>query len=289
MAGRFANLRGTLELLWKIGSGQIDASALTAQRSYALPDKGGTFALLDDITGGGDAVRREFRVHKTSDTGIALPEWAEDGGAIIYLSGCGGGGAGGTGGTSAHGGTGAEIHRLPLPVPASVSSYAVTIGAGGVNGGGGAGGTGGQTSFAFTGGPAGPIMNGGNGASNTNNIGGAGGIAAYGSITNSGVAGPMANSTSAATFAGLGALAEVMANHSSEFFRRGSNGFSANNSAANLLPQAFTGPSAFGFRSGTSGSEIAYGFGVGGGGRSSAPAQDGRQGIIILEIVEVAP
>lgn len=51
--GRFVDLLGTVLSAFKIGRATLSASALTAQRSFALPDKDGTFALLDDIGGGG--------------------------------------------------------------------------------------------------------------------------------------------------------------------------------------------------------------------------------------------
>lgn len=51
--GRFADLLGTVLSAFKIGRATLSASALTAPRSFALPDKSGTFAMLDDIGGGG--------------------------------------------------------------------------------------------------------------------------------------------------------------------------------------------------------------------------------------------
>lgn len=48
MAGFWSNLKGTTELLFSIGKGKstLDASGLTAARTHALPDAGGTLALV---------------------------------------------------------------------------------------------------------------------------------------------------------------------------------------------------------------------------------------------------
>ena len=48
-----SKLRGTLQSAFGINRATLDASALTAARSYTLPDQSGTVALLSDIAGGG--------------------------------------------------------------------------------------------------------------------------------------------------------------------------------------------------------------------------------------------
>lgn len=51
-----SSLVGTIRDAWTIGrKGKIKADALTASREYALPDKSGTFAMLDDVSGEGTA------------------------------------------------------------------------------------------------------------------------------------------------------------------------------------------------------------------------------------------
>lgn len=50
MAGRFANLMGTVLGSFGIGRATLDASGLTANRAIVLPDKAGTVAMLDDLT-----------------------------------------------------------------------------------------------------------------------------------------------------------------------------------------------------------------------------------------------
>ena len=48
----FSDLAGTLRAAFRVGLGMLDASALTAARTHALPNKSGTIALLDDVSGG---------------------------------------------------------------------------------------------------------------------------------------------------------------------------------------------------------------------------------------------
>jgi len=47
-----SNLVGTLKSSFNVGKAKIDASGVTAARTQSLPDKAGTFAMLDDIEGG---------------------------------------------------------------------------------------------------------------------------------------------------------------------------------------------------------------------------------------------
>ena len=47
-----SDLAGTLRAAFRVGLGMLDASALTAERTHALPNKSGTIALLDDVSGG---------------------------------------------------------------------------------------------------------------------------------------------------------------------------------------------------------------------------------------------
>lgn len=53
----WTNLKGTLEPIFRIGlsKGVLDASALTAERTLALPDISGTIALTSQLSGGGGA------------------------------------------------------------------------------------------------------------------------------------------------------------------------------------------------------------------------------------------
>ena len=48
----FSDLAGTLRAAFRVGLGMLDASGLTAARTHALPNKSGTIALLDDVSGG---------------------------------------------------------------------------------------------------------------------------------------------------------------------------------------------------------------------------------------------
>jgi hypothetical protein len=47
-----SDLRGTLGDHFKMGSADLDASGLTAARTFTLPDVAGTIALTSDIAGG---------------------------------------------------------------------------------------------------------------------------------------------------------------------------------------------------------------------------------------------
>jgi hypothetical protein len=51
MADVWSDLIGTIKSVFRVGFSKavIDAGALSAERVYDLPDKAGTFALLDDI------------------------------------------------------------------------------------------------------------------------------------------------------------------------------------------------------------------------------------------------
>jgi hypothetical protein len=49
MAGSFADLFGTTKTSWKIGKATVDASGLTAARTFTLPDTAGTVALTSDL------------------------------------------------------------------------------------------------------------------------------------------------------------------------------------------------------------------------------------------------
>lgn len=175
MAGRFANLRGTLELAFKIAIGQIDASALTAARAYALPDKSGTFALLDDITGGGMRKRTVFLT--ASDAAVEVPTWARDGSGVVYVTGSGGGGSGGydTGTNGSSGAAAGSARRYPMPIPSGTTSVAVVVGAGGAaRSTPGAGNAGGDSSVTVGG--ATLVMEGGSGGPVTS-VNTAGGVA----------------------------------------------------------------------------------------------------------------
>ena len=47
-----SDLAGTLRTAFRVGRSALDASGLTAARTHALPNKSGTIALLDDVSGG---------------------------------------------------------------------------------------------------------------------------------------------------------------------------------------------------------------------------------------------
>lgn len=67
----------------------------------------------------------------TTTAGIEIPEWARNGGGILYFTGVGGGGGGASSGGNGSGGTGAEAHRHPVLLLSGTSTLNVTIGAGG--------------------------------------------------------------------------------------------------------------------------------------------------------------
>jgi hypothetical protein len=75
--GIWEDIKGSIDRIFKIGhtnGGALDASGNTAERTYTLPDKDGTVALLDDITGGSGAtnlaaVITPTQITVTSDTG----------------------------------------------------------------------------------------------------------------------------------------------------------------------------------------------------------------------------
>lgn len=46
-------LRGTLQALFTINKATLDASSLSANRTFTLPDSSGQIALTSDISGGG--------------------------------------------------------------------------------------------------------------------------------------------------------------------------------------------------------------------------------------------
>lgn len=55
MADVWSDLIGTIKSVFRVGFGKavIDASGLSGERTFTLPNKSGTFALLDDVTGVG--------------------------------------------------------------------------------------------------------------------------------------------------------------------------------------------------------------------------------------------
>jgi hypothetical protein len=48
-----SDLAGTLRDALRVAKATLDASALTASRTYTLPDKSGTLATTDDVAVGG--------------------------------------------------------------------------------------------------------------------------------------------------------------------------------------------------------------------------------------------
>jgi hypothetical protein len=83
-----SNLAGTLRAAFRVGLGMLDASGLTAARTHALPNKSGTIALLDDISGG-EAAFDIVPLAATSDgqTSFEVPGGYTVGGIIVILGG----------------------------------------------------------------------------------------------------------------------------------------------------------------------------------------------------------
>jgi hypothetical protein len=52
MADVWSDLVGTVKSIFKVGFGRavIDATELSSERTFMLPDKDGTVAMLDDVT-----------------------------------------------------------------------------------------------------------------------------------------------------------------------------------------------------------------------------------------------
>jgi hypothetical protein len=62
-AGRTKELSNSDAL--QIGQLVVDASGLTAQRTATLPDKSGTLAMLDDLSGGGVSLGKVIAIKGT--------------------------------------------------------------------------------------------------------------------------------------------------------------------------------------------------------------------------------
>lgn len=133
--GRFADLLGTVLSAFKIGRATLSASALTAQRSFALPDKSGTFAMLDDI-GGADVNYQEFTTSGTwvhPEPGVPYH---------VFFEIVGGGGGGGSGAATvtanssgeAGGGQGGSPGAIHYGRTIEAGNVAVVVGAGGSGG-----------------------------------------------------------------------------------------------------------------------------------------------------------
>jgi hypothetical protein len=84
----FSDLAGTLRAAFRVGLGMLDASGLTAARTHALPNKSGTIALLDDVSGG-EASFDIVPLTATSDgqTTFAVTGGYTLGGIIVILGG----------------------------------------------------------------------------------------------------------------------------------------------------------------------------------------------------------
>lgn len=77
MADVWSDLIGTIKSVFRVGFGRavIDASGLSAEHTFVLPNKAGTFALLDDITG----VGTEFDASENLAAGDLVNIWNDSG------------------------------------------------------------------------------------------------------------------------------------------------------------------------------------------------------------------
>jgi hypothetical protein len=85
---------------------------------------------------GVDQPRRKLQIFTSSNASVAIPEWAQGGTGIVYVTGCGAGASGALYvGANAYrgggGGGGAVAIRYPLLIPSGETTLAVTVGAGG--------------------------------------------------------------------------------------------------------------------------------------------------------------
>ena len=71
------DLVGTIKQTFRIGIDRavVDASGLSVERTFALPDKSGTFALLDDVSG----VGTEFDASENLAAGDLVNIWDDSG------------------------------------------------------------------------------------------------------------------------------------------------------------------------------------------------------------------
>ena len=85
MSRVISDLTNTLETAFGIGAGTLDASSVTAQRNYLLPDKSGVIALLSDIGGGGSMIEAiPLTLASVGQTVIEVPD-GYAGSAIIVV------------------------------------------------------------------------------------------------------------------------------------------------------------------------------------------------------------
>jgi hypothetical protein len=85
---------------------------------------------------GVDQPRRKLQIFTSSNASVAIPEWAQGGTGIVYVTGCGAGASGAlyVGANAYRGGGGcggAVAIRYPLLIPSGETTLAVTVGAGG--------------------------------------------------------------------------------------------------------------------------------------------------------------
>jgi hypothetical protein len=75
--GLWLRLVGTINSTFRIGYSRavLDSTALTTQRTYDLPDKAGTFALLDDVSG----IGTDFTASEDLGAGDLVNIWDDSG------------------------------------------------------------------------------------------------------------------------------------------------------------------------------------------------------------------
>lgn len=87
MADVWSDVIGTIKSLFRVGFGRavIDASGLSGEHTFALPDKAGTFALLDDISGIGIM----FDASEDLEAGDLINIWNDSGAPKVRLADAG--------------------------------------------------------------------------------------------------------------------------------------------------------------------------------------------------------
>lgn len=78
MADVWSDLIGTVKSVFRVGFGRavIDASGLSSERTYTLPNKGGTVALLDDASG---IIGTDFDASEGLTAGSLVNIWNDSG------------------------------------------------------------------------------------------------------------------------------------------------------------------------------------------------------------------
>lgn len=228
--------------------------------------------------------RRHVKKFTSSNASYAIPAWAQNGGAIMYVTGVAPGGASSGGNTaSSHlgsgGGAGAHAMRHPILVPSGTTTMAVTIGAAAaapaVNTNGDSGG---NVSIAL-GGVVVLQLGGGAGGSYTNNLfGGNGGLPSlFGGAAQLALLSPTAQTLNAAE-------PELANAGSTGTLAKGNTGVWGSSTAPKLTASDEVAWTPFG--GGLASSPGGFGYGGGRAASSSSPGRAGGPGFLYVEIVE---